>query len=204
MKQLFIPVSSKCRLNKSKVREISKKLPKDIAITYLIQYKTQAEQIKKILSSEHNITEFIQVLGCSKPKISAQAILLVGEGRFHAISLARATKIPVYVYNQHKLDRISEKDIIKIEQKKRTAYLKFLNARKIGILISTKPGQQNLEKSVWLKNKFREKEIYFFICNNIDISQFENFPEIQSWVNTACPRIDMDDPKIINLYDLNS
>jgi 2-(3-amino-3-carboxypropyl)histidine synthase len=79
------------------------------------------------------------------------------------------------------------------------SYLKFLNAEKIGILVSTKPGQENLKKALSLKLK--NKKSYLFLSNNIDIREFENFG-INSWVNTACPRMDFDSG-VINLRNLN-
>ncbi len=202
MKTLFIPVKSRLEIDKSKILEFSEKLPKNIALCYSIQYKSQAQEIKSILSSTHHITEFLQVLGCSKPKISAQAILLVGDGKFHAISLAIETGLPVYLYNIGELEKISEKDIKSFQQKKKASYVKFLSSERVGILISTKPGQQNLKKARKLKEKIKEKDIHFFLCNNIDNQQFENFPEIQSWINTACPRLDMNDSRIVNINDI--
>jgi len=76
--------------------------------------------------------------------------------------------------------------------------LKFLHADKVGILISTKPGQQRLQKAFELKKKFK-KQSYLFISNNINTQEFENFPEIQSWINTACPRMDMNSNSVINM-----
>lgn len=202
MKNLFIKVQSTLEIDKSQILDFSKKLPKKLAICYSIQYKKQASEIKKILSKTHNITEFLQILGCSRPKISSQAIILIGDGKFHATSLAIETKLPVYLYNIGKFERISEKDIKSFEQQKKASYVKFLNSDKVGVLISTKPGQQNLKKALELKNKIKNKKIHFFLCNNIDNSQFENFPEIQSWINTACPRLDMNDSRIVNINEI--
>ena len=39
----------------------------------------------------------------------------------------------------------------------------------------------------------RGKKVYIFVDDTIDISQFENYPFIQSWINTSCPRIGTDD-----------
>jgi len=199
MKTLFIPAKSKSKVNKVKIFEISKKLPKNLAITYSIQYKYIAYEIKKILSKEHKITSFIQILGCSKPKFpkNTHALLLVSDGKFHAISLAFETKLPVYLLNHNKLERISQKDLEIIEKRKKASYLKFLNADKIGILVSTKPGQQNLKKAMDFKKKAKNKQSYLFITNNIDTKEFENF-QLNCFVNTACPRLDMDFP-IINI-----
>ena len=44
------------------------------------------------------------------------------------------------------------------------------------------------------------KNSYVFICDNIDEGEFENFPGIDIWINTACPRID--GKNIINAEDL--
>jgi len=206
MKPLFIPVYSKISIDKSQILQISKKLPKNLVIAYSIQYEYQAKQIKQILSKNHNILKFIQVLGCSKPIFpeSTQAILLIGDGRFHAVSLAFETKLPIYIYTNNQLTKIAETEIKEFEKKKKAAYVKFLNAKKIGILMSTKPGQQNLKKALELKNELlsKDKEPYILIGDNINTAEFENFPEIQSWVNTACPRLDMNDARIVNLSDI--
>jgi len=199
MKTLFIPAKSKFKINKSRIFEISKKLPINIAITYSIQYKEQAKEIKSLLSKSYKINSFTQVLGCSKPNLqkNTQAILLIGNGRFHAISLAFESKLPIYILEDNQLTKISQKQIEILEKKQKASYVKFLNADKVGILISTKPGQQRLSQAIDIKKKLK-KQSYLFICNNINTSEFENFG-LDSWVNTACPRIDMDDNKVVNV-----
>ena len=196
MKTLFIPAKSKLNLDKSIIKEISKKIPKNIAIAYSIQYKSQAEELKKILKP----IAFTQVLGCSSPKFpqSTKAILLISDGKFHAISLALATKLPVYILENNKLSKISNKDIEKLEKQQKAAYVKFLNSKEVGILVSTKPGQQRLKHAREFKKKLKDKRSYLFICNNINTSEFENFG-LDSWVNTACPRMDMNDSRVVNI-----
>lgn len=149
----------------------------------------------------HIITGFSQVLGCSKPPFSkdTQAVLLISSGRFHAISLALETNLPIYIYDR-KLSKISEKEIEELRKKKKVAYLKFLNAEKIGIIISTKPGQENLTPALRIKKNLKNKKSYLFIGNEINPKEFENFP-ISSWLNTACPRLDFDF-NVINLREM--
>ncbi|MDD5012687.1 MAG: diphthamide synthesis protein [Candidatus Nanoarchaeia archaeon] len=202
MKQLFIPAKVKSEINTKKISEL--KLPKNIAIAYSIQYQETASEIKEILSKNHNITNFLQVLGCSKPKFSkdTKAVLLISSGKFHAVSLAVESNLPVYILEADKLRKISEEEISSLKKRKKASYMRFLNADKIGILISTKPGQENLQKALALKDKIKNKEIYLFISNEINPREFENFPEIKSWVNTACPRLDFDS-SVINISDLN-
>ena len=200
MKTIFIPAKSKSRVNSKKILEISKKLPNNIAITYSIQFQEIAKDIKKILSKKHKITSFIQVLGCSKPKFSkTDAVLLIGSGRFHAISLACETKLPIYILEKHNLSKITNQDIEKLQKTKKAAYLKFLNANKLGILISTKPGQNRLKHALNIKDQIKKKS-YLFLSNNINTLEFENFT-IDSYINTGCPRLDMDST-IINIQDI--
>lgn len=204
METLFIEAKGKINLSNSKIDEISNKLPKNIAIAYSIQYKGLAEQIKKILSKNHKIAYFVQVLGCSKPRFSKnqkpQAILLISSGRFHAINLSLQTKLPIYILEDGRLERISEQEAEQLENKQKAGYLKFLNAETVGILVSVKPGQENLKKAIELKKKLenKTKKSYLFMSNNINSTEFENF-QIDSWVNTACPRLDMDSNTIISI-----
>jgi 2-(3-amino-3-carboxypropyl)histidine synthase len=206
MKTLFIPAKSKSVVNKEKILEISKKLPKNIAITYSIQFQEVASEIKQILNKTHKVTKLTQVLGCSNPEFpkQTQAVLLVGQARFHATGLAISTNLPIYILEQNKLSKISESDIKQFKQKQKVSQMKFLHSDNVGILVSTKPGQQNLKRALELQNsdKLKNKKPYLYIANNISTQEFENFPQIQSWINTACPRMDMADNSIINIKDL--
>lgn len=200
MKTLFIPSKKKADINIDSLLKISKKLPKNILLAYSIQFQDLAMQIKEVLCKNHNITNTIQVLGCSKPIIpqKTQALLLIGSGRFHSISLAIETKLPIYILESNNLSLISKEEIAQFEKRQNASYVNFLNSNKVGILISNKPGQENLKKAINLKKSLTTKKSYLFFSNNIDSTEFENFG-LDSWVNTACPRIDMNNNKIINI-----
>ena len=204
MKTIFIPAKSKLVIDKSKISEISKKLPEEIAIAYSVQYKKQAEEIRVALFKTHKINSFVQVLGCFNHKFpkSTNAIILISDGKFHAVSLAFESGLPVYLFKNNNFEKVSEQEIASFKKKKKVSSLKFLNADKIGIYISTKPGQQNLNKAIELRKKLRGKQVYLFIYNNINTAEFENFPEIQSWINTACPRIDMNGRGVVNMGEI--
>jgi len=202
MKTLFIPAKIKSIINEKAIIELSKTFLKNItniAIAYSIQYEELAKMIKQILSKSHNITSFVHVLGCSKPDFpkSTEAVLLMGSGRFHAISLAIETSLPIYIIENSKITKLSEQETEQFRKKQKAAYLKFLNSDKAGILVSSKPGQENLEKAIALKKKLKKKA-YIFIGNEINSSEFENF-SLNSWINTACPRLDMESNSIVNI-----
>jgi diphthamide biosynthesis enzyme Dph1/Dph2-like protein len=179
-----------------------KKLPKNIFLAYSLQYRSVAEKIKKqLLASNIKITKFQQVLGCSKIKTDIP-VLLIGAGRFHATNLfLQAPK--VYLLEASTIIEIPYKDIELLKIRLKTSLIKFLNASNIGILVSTKPGQENLDKAIDLRQKLKKKgkSAYIFMSSNIDPTQFENF-NIDSWVNTACSGLSMDNPEIINYDEL--
>ena len=199
MKTLFIPVKFKDKIKSSLINEISEKLPKKIAICYSVQFENQAKEIRNNLK-EKEITDFIQVLGCSNPRLKSnpEAILLIGEGKFHSVSLEYETKIPVFLVENNKLIKVSKEEVEKKEKLEKGAYLKFLNSKNVGVLITTKPGQSKLNRALELKNKLKNKKTYFFLGNELSVKEFENF-KIDSWINTACPRMDLEDSRIINM-----
>ena len=200
---LFIPAIQKnldIKINKSEI----KKLPKKLFLAYSIQYKELAENIKSQLTKNKiKVIKQQQVLGCSKISNKNNIpILLISTGKFHAQNLYLQTPI-LYVLENNKIIKIPESEIRNLKAKKKTALIKFLKAERVGILVSTKPGQENLNRAVKLKKQLegKGKQAYVFISNNIDITQFENF-NIQSWINTACSGLSMDNPDIININEL--
>jgi len=204
MKTLFIPARQKnleLELSQSQI----KKLPKKLLLLYSIQYQDLATSIKSQLKT-HNIKiqKTQQVLGCSKIKTSSP-VLLISTGKFHALNLYLQTP-ELYILEGKTIKKIPKEEIEQLKIQRKTALIKFLSANNIGILVSTKPGQQNLNLALKLKQKIEkkyknEKQVFIFISNNIDINQFENF-NIDSWINTACSGLIVDKPTIINYNEL--
>ncbi|MBS3078752.1 diphthamide synthesis protein [Candidatus Pacearchaeota archaeon] len=203
MKVLYIESklkNLKLNLDKSEIQ----KLPKKLFLAYSIQYKNITLFIKKQLEANNiKITNMQQVLGCSKIQ-TKDPILLIGAGRFHAINLYLQAPV-VYILENSRITKIPGEDIKKIEKKRKAALMNFLKAEKIGLLITTKPGQENMKIALKLKENLEKKgkNVFLFISNNIDLCQFENFP-IDSWVNTACPGLANDNAKIVNYQDVIS
>ncbi len=204
MKTIFIPSKSRERLDKTLFSELSKILPKTLAIYYSVQYEDLAKEIMGLLGKTRKITNFSQVLGCSRvsPKKDTKAVLLIGSGRFHALSIASNTNLPIYIYEHNGLTKVQEKDVQLFKQRGKSAYTRFLSSDRAGVLISTKPGQQKFSRALELKKKLKNKQLYFFLGDLLPVQEFENFG-LNSWVNTSCPRLDMDSPSILNIGDLD-
>jgi len=196
MKTLYIEAIQKLK-SKPNIKPLLN-LPKTLHIIYSIQYKKLAEELKSELEkNKFKIVKIEQILGCSKLKPKAP-LLYIGTGRFHPLNISLTTNKPVYIYNG-KLDKITETELKKHKQKQRAKLIRFYNSDKIGILISTKPGQYNLKQAEKLKSKFKNKKSYLFLADTIDTAEFENF-QLPIYINTACPTLRH--PQIINLREL--
>lgn len=151
-----------------------------------------------------------QILGCdcysdsfSEDIINeSEAILYLGDGMFHPkallLSQAKSKKIKPIIIFDPVANRIFEIDEAEIrEQLKRYErnIRMYVNAKKIGILVTTKPGQQYLPLAKELKEKLKEegKKPYIFIDDTFDLNTLENYSFIECWVNSGCPRIGTDD-----------
>ena len=74
------------------------------------------------------------------------------------------------------------------------------------MLVATRYGQARLREALDLRQRYPDKTFYVLLADVIDFAKLEDFPFIQIYVNTACPRI-MDDhgklPRpVLNISDL--
>ena len=209
MKTIFIHAKS----NLGKIEFDTKQLPKKVGVVTTIQHLADMKKVVDYLAKK-GITAQLggQVLGCDstaaeKMKEDVDAFLYVGSGEFHPIGVALRTGKPVFVLHPEsmKLGKVEQVDIERIERKKQGMLLKFHNSKTIGVLMTTKEGQSGVQGGIkkfkQLEKKFPSKKFYYFICDTLDFNQMENFPFIECWVNTMCPRI-MEDVKVLNAQDI--
>lgn len=157
----------------------------------------------------------MQILGCDAYHDSfnddiienTDVTLYVGDGMFHPKALLlsqihKKTIKEVLIWDPVNEEmKIITEDDIKEQIRKIKANLKlYINAKTIGIIVTMKPGQQYLNNAKKLKEQLekQDKKAFIFIDNTIDINHFENYPFVDVWVNTACPRIGFDDITTIN------
>lgn len=217
MKLLFVPAKSRLKIQipSSQI----KSLPKNIGLITTIQFinslkniKTQLEeQDKKVFISKSKQLEQGQILGCdieaaTSIKNKVDAFLYIGSGVFHPLPVAIATNKPVFCFNPEAkiLNKLDEKQIQKAKALKRGQKIKFMSADKLGILVSTKPGQNKLKQAQLLQEKLKKKgkQAYIFMFDTFDENQLENWPEIQCWINTACPGLSIEQPKLAWIGDV--
>ena len=93
--------------------------------------------------------------------------------------------------------KLVPKDMEQVFKRRKAAYTKFLHADTIGIILTVKTGQKTVQASLKsmlsIQKKYSDKQFYFFACDTLNFSELENFPFVEVWVNTMCPRIGQDD-----------
>jgi len=185
---------------------------KTISLAATIQYldlvpkiKTHLEkQSKKVIIKKGSFHQ-AQVLGCNSQAFdkTADTLLLITDGKFHAINNAIQLNKEIYIFNTKVLERITKQKIEKQKQKIKAKQSKFLSYNIVGIIQSTKPGQK-YSNIIGLKQKIQKlgKTPHIFQADNINPEELENFPDVQIWINTACPGLALDSGKIINFSDI--
>jgi 2-(3-amino-3-carboxypropyl)histidine synthase len=221
MKTLFIPVHSKENIIPLLEKSLSfLKKTRKVSIFTTIQYANKISEIKKfyeknkikieILNStkKHEIQgisakEPSQILGCdatAAKKATGEKIIYIGSGEFHPIAIYLNLKKEIEIIKinpeSKSIEKYNANEIKKFLAKRAARLQKIKDSKKIGIWITTKPGQYN-EKLALKAKKILEKKgkkTYLFVSDVISGYEMQNFPDIQAWVNTACPRIIEDQP----------
>ncbi len=142
-----------------------------------------------------------QVIGCNFSNAKAvakdvEAFLFIGGGKFHAIGLALATLKPVIVADPYEKRAYAIDDEVQkiIKQRWATIY-EAKNAEKFGVLIGLKSGQERFDEALQIKEKLEKKKkgATLFALREITPEALMQFPTVDAFVNTACPRISLDD-----------
>lgn len=203
MKVLFVDARASFDITELKKKIHSKFKKGKFGLVANVQFLPQLEEIRKLLP---NSIVAGQVVGCNilntiRIKEEVDAFIYIGSAYFYPIEIAAKTKMPVYIANPltNEVSLVSKKEVEEYEKKKKGKILKFLSVKKIGILVSTKPGQENMKLALLIKEKLN-KESVIGISNTLNPDNLENFSDVEYWINTACSRIEH--PKIINFEDI--
>jgi 2-(3-amino-3-carboxypropyl)histidine synthase len=143
-----------------------------------------------------------QVIGCNYSNATAivrqvDAFLFVGGGMFHALGVALATSKPTVVADPYDNRAYTITDEAQRILKQRYASIQQAqNAKSIGILVGLKPGQKHLDQALKVKALAENtgRAAYLLAGREITPEGLMEFPTIEAYVNTACPRISLDAP----------
>jgi len=220
MKLAFIEV----RYNKkiSLPEDFLDKLPKKVILFTNIQYHPQYEKIKEQIEKKDVVVHTVrpkhaweegQILGCSVEDWSSKDVdgfVYIGDGFFHPKALLFKNKQPVFMFDPENNEQhtLTQKDIDAILKRRKGAYATFLTVKEVGVLITSKYGQNRFKESFSLEEQFPDKNFYYLLADQIDFGSLEDFNFLEVFINTACPRIMDDHDKIfrpvINLQELTN
>jgi 2-(3-amino-3-carboxypropyl)histidine synthase len=206
MKVVYIPTKVK---NAGIDKLMSKvDIPGKYAIVTTIQYLDEVNELKK-----KGYTVLGQILGCNIVTVQKEkeydSYLYIGTGFFHPLHLAHNIDKPIYVLDPmtHAFSKLPAEIKKKYEDRQRGMLLRYYSAKKVGIIVSIKTGQNQMRRALQFKEKFDEKyngkkKSYIFLCDTVQ--SLEDFIDIDCFVNTACIRIFEDDlgKPVVNIRDV--
>lgn len=142
-----------------------------------------------------------QVLGCqfqSVKSISSKvdAFVVLAGGDFHGLGVRIATGKRTIVCDPFQNQVRDMEELAKRFLRKRYAAIdSFKEAKRIGIIIGLKTGQFQPTTAQEMKDVIESKgrECVLLALREIDPIALTNFSDIESFVNTGCPRIALDD-----------
>jgi 2-(3-amino-3-carboxypropyl)histidine synthase len=181
-----------------------------IGLVTTVQHVHQLDEAKNLLEAAGK-TVFVgdaghvkyagQVLGCdfSNAQVvseKVEAVLFVGGGRFHAIGAALATGKPTVIADPYEQTAYPIDDqVMRVIMQRWANISEAKEAKSFGVLISLKSGQVKLKEAMTLKRKLEQNGLKatLLAVREVSPSALMQFPTVDAFVNTACPRISLDD-----------
>jgi 2-(3-amino-3-carboxypropyl)histidine synthase len=143
-----------------------------------------------------------QVLGCDYSNVRSvangvEAFLFIGGGRFHALGIALSTSKPTIIADPYENRAYSiDEEAQKILKQRWASIEEAKHAKAFGVLIGLKLGQKRLEDALQIKEIAEKngKAAFLFAIKEILPEALMEFPSVDAYVNTACPRVSLEAP----------
>jgi 2-(3-amino-3-carboxypropyl)histidine synthase len=206
------------------IRDIPEIKETKVGLVAITQYKHLLKKVEKILKKK-GCQIFPQgsdpkeklILGCNYQPATRivdliDCFLLIADGLFHGQGLAIITKKKTYIYDPIKrtLVTIPKNFVDTVRKQRMEAISRARQAKTFGIIICTKLGQYRLDVAMKIKNLIKKRGLhgFFIVIDEITPTKLNSYPA-DVYVNTACPRIPIDEfhnygNKILNVYEFKS
>ncbi len=144
-----------------------------------------------------------QVSGCDYSNVKSvakdvEAFIFIGGGRFHALGIALSTSKPTIIADPYEKRAYSvDGETQKILKQRWACVEEAKHAKTFGVLVGLKLGQKRLDEALKIKEIVEKtgKTAILFAIREILPEALMEFPTVDAYVNTACPRISLDAPK---------
>lgn len=187
------------------------KLPEKVGLIATVQHVHALKEVKEFLE-EKKFEVFIgkakgrakydgQILGCnfSCAKSIAEKVdcfIYIGGGNFHPLGAALATRKKTLAFDVE-MNEVRDMDFFK-EKIQRQRFAKIARARDaktFGVIICEKRGQRRKNLALKLKKEIENhgKKAYLLYLDDISPEALFSFRKLDALVNTACPRVTIDD-----------
>ncbi len=189
--------------------ELDKRNLKNICLASTIQFRDHLKFIRESLGKKFKahigkgssrIAEEGQVLGCnysSFRNVNAEcdAVVFIGDGLFHPLGFTFLTEKPIFHFNPlGGTIREFEDEREMFLRKRHGAIASVQNAKSFAILVSTKSGQMFKERAFELRKLIESKgKKAIILAMDYIMPEYLLGVEADAYVNTACPRIVIDD-----------
>ncbi len=167
----------------------------------IVSFLKESGRTARIGEAKGRVAYRGQVLGCSFSSAKdiadkVDAFLYIGTGNFHPLGVALSTGRPVYALDLERGELRDMSDVSDpILRRRFAAITRAQDARSFGIIIGEKQGQRRLSLAKKVKGMLEEKgrSGYFIALREITPDVLLPFRGLDAFVNTACPRITIDD-----------
>ena len=143
-----------------------------------------------------------QVLGCDyfglkriEPEVDS--FLVIGS-YFHALGASLSIQKPTILADPYDgTVRLLDQDRARIIRQRYAMVEKARQANNFGIIVSTKPGQSNPTIALNIQHQLEEngKKAVILYADEVVPEKLLDFTDIEAFVDTACPRLALDDPE---------
>jgi 2-(3-amino-3-carboxypropyl)histidine synthase len=141
-----------------------------------------------------------QVCGCDYSNVKSiandvEAFLFIGGGQFHALGIALTTSKPTIIADPYEKRAYSiNADAQKILKQRWACIEEAGRAKTFGVLIGLKVGQKRLDEALKIKDMLEKngKTAFLFAIREVLPEALMEFPTVDAYVNTACPRISIE------------
>jgi len=142
-----------------------------------------------------------QVIGCDYSNAQSiskdvEAFLFVGGGRFHALGVGLATAKPTVIADPYEKRAYAIDDEVQRVLKQRWASIcEAKKSEQLGVLIGLKNGQKRVREAIEIREELEKsgKRTLLLALKEVTPEGLTQFPSIDAFVNTACPRVSLDD-----------
>jgi len=186
-----------------------RELPRRLGLVASVQHLDLVEPLRIALqrrgytvhvrAGDRRLAYPAQALGCNYTGAEAvendvDAFLFLGTGQFHPIGLAFAVDRPVYALDPLRGELEPPIDRGALIRKRQLVVAGVRDARRWGILVSTFAGQNRNPTALRLQERARARgwDAEILLFDRLDGRDLEG-RAFDAYVNTACPRIALDD-----------